>query len=93
MAKRLALYTRTMHHRIFCWLNLDDLRSPGEGKILKLDGRKMAIYCDSDGKVEKVSAVVLTWAVSFRGTALRKHGIALVTALVFGPTGTLFPDR
>lgn len=36
--------------------SLSDL-STGEGKILRLGGRKMAVYRDSGGKVEKVSAV------------------------------------
>jgi len=31
--------------------------APGEGKILKLNGRKMAVYRDPGGKVEKRSAV------------------------------------
>jgi hypothetical protein len=36
--------------------SIDDLKF-GEGKILNLDGEKVAAYCDDDGKVSLCSPV------------------------------------
>jgi glycine/D-amino acid oxidase-like deaminating enzyme/nitrite reductase/ring-hydroxylating ferredoxin subunit len=75
--------------------SLSDL-SPGEGKILRLDGRKMAVYRDSGGKVEKLSAVCThlgcivrwnsaekTWDCPCHGSRFRTDG-----SVISGPAET-----
>ena len=70
--------------------------APGEGKILKLNGRKMAVYRDPSGKVEKRSAVCthmgcivrwnvaeLTWDCPCHGSRFRTDG-----SVISGPAET-----
>ncbi len=70
--------------------------APGEGKILKLKGRKMAVYRDASGKVEKCSAICThmgcvvrwnkaeaTWDCPCHGSRFRTDG-----TVISGPAET-----
>ena len=55
----------------------------GEGKVLKLDGQRVACYRDEEGKVSTVSAVCTHMGCLVHWNRRRRPGTAPVTARDF----------
>jgi len=71
---------------------LEEVR-PGEGKILAVDGKKVAVYRDPNGKLLFRSPICTHMGCIIRWIIRTKHGIARVTAPDFIRTAPFTPGR
>jgi len=65
----------------------------GKGKIIKLNGERVACSRDQNGKLSKVSAISRTWAASSIGTQRSTRGTAPAMVPDFKPPAKCSLDR